>query len=563
MYNSSSTTSSSTSSSSTTSTTLSTTQNACNQRKINMLFNIPPVRLQKVSPYPTYTSQQLNMRRKVEILKYKKNSTQGSQLTAKQRQALISRGNYRGNTVVCTKDHLIPLRTSRSGVPGPIIELVEDQSVPLYNYVKNQFASAVEVTDPKYEWLIRVTYYVDCPASLTNSTNIAMLLIKESITSQFTTFTYSAPVVYYLTGTNIPIDTSGVIVNVELNNMASNIYYGGNPILNNTSVVSFENQNFQVSLQPDSSNTGTTYDYYAKFYAGYMTISNIYLSTYPGFVYNIDLTYNASETVDYSQVSLASNETTTIINNSTFSLTANIDDYYYIDKPQNCEIITSSSTNSKDITFDSFEDTVGAFVNVLDNTNIINYSVTVDHGTNNYDPSGNKYYIDSVISPDISFVSGKIYNFYQSDYSNTGHQLLFSTTPNGTHDSGTQYSDNVIIYGTPGIFGSYTSIVANDETPNLYYYCANHNGMGNGSSLYGSVEGPTGESGTTGTSGEAGTTGTSDDSSDTSGPTGVTGVSDDTFIYPPYAGPPIIDTGTGEGTEVKLIYPPSIGPPII
>ena len=45
-------------------TTLTTTDNACNQRKINMLFNIPPVRLEKAeSPYSKYTSQQLNMRR--------------------------------------------------------------------------------------------------------------------------------------------------------------------------------------------------------------------------------------------------------------------------------------------------------------------------------------------------------------------------------------------------------------------------------------------------------------------------------------------------------------------
>ena len=562
MYSSSSTTSTTTGTNITSSSS-STTDNACKQRKINMLFNIPPVRLEKAkSPYPTYTSQQLNMRRKVEILKYKKNSTQGNRLTSKQTQSMIVRGNYRGNTIVCSNDYLIPVKTSRSNVPGPIIELVEDKNVPLYNYVKDQFASAVEFTEPKYEWLLRITYYIDCPADLTNSTNLAMLLIKESITSQYTTFKYTTPVVYYLRGTNIPFDTSGVLLNVELNNMSANIKYGDNPILNNTSVVSFENQTFQISLQPDSTITGDTYDYYAKFYAGYMTISNIYLSTYPGFVYYFDLTYNASETVDYSQVNIASNETTTIINNSEFSLIANINEYYYIEETQNCQIITSSSSNIKDIAFDSIEDTTGTFVNELDNSNVVNYSVTVAHGTNNYDPSGNKFYIDSIISPDISFVSGNVYNFYQSHYSNTGHQLLFSTTPNGTHDSGTQYSSNVTINGTPGTFGSYISITVTDDTPNLYYYCANHNGMGNGSSIYGSTDGPTGDSGSTGTSGEAGGTGTSDGSTDTSGPTGIDGESD-TFIYPPYAGPPIIDTGIGGSGEVKLIYPPFGGPPTI
>ena len=543
-------------------TTLTTTDNACNQRKINMLFNIPPVRLEKAeSPYSKYTSQQLNMRRKVEILKYKKSSTQGNRLTSRQTQSLISRGNYRGNTIVCSNDYLIPVKTSRSNVPGPIIELVEDKNVPLYNYVKDTLSAAIEFTDPKYEWLLRLLYYIDCPASLTNITNIAMLLIKEPITSNFTTFTYITPVVYYLRGTDIPIDTSGVIVNVELNNMASKIYYGSNSILDNRSVVSVDNQTFQISLQPDASITESTYDYYAQLYAGYMTVSNIYLSTNPGFVYNIGLTYNASETVDYSNVSLASDETTTIINNSSFSLIANVDNYYYIDSPQNCQILTTTSSKDKNTNFDSIEDTDGKLINTSERDNVINYTVTVAHGTNNYDPSGNKFYIDSVVSPDISFVSGKVYNFYQSYYSNTGHLLLFSTTPNGTHDSGVQYTDNVTIYGTPGTFGSYTSITVTDETPNLYYYCAYHNGMGNGSSIYDSVVGPTGESGSTGTSGEAGTTGTTDESTDTSGPTGVTGVSEDTFIYPPYAGPPIIDAGIGGSGEVKLIYPPFGGPP--
>ena len=61
-----------------------------------------------------------------------------------------------------------------------------------------------------------------------------------------------------------------------------------------------------------------------------MTFSNVYLSTNPGFVYNIGLTYNASKLVDYSNVNIASDESTTIINNSTFSLVANIQDNYVL-----------------------------------------------------------------------------------------------------------------------------------------------------------------------------------------------------------------------------------------
>ena len=257
--------------------TISTTQNACNQRRINMLFNIPPVRLEKVSPYPDYTSQQLNMRRKVEILKHNKNSTKGRKLTAKETYALINRGNFRGNRLSCPEDSNIPLPTSRSGVPGPIMNLVEDKSVPLYNYITNTLSSAEEITEPKYEWLVYLLSNITCPESLLNVTRIASLMIKESISNSFTTYTYTTPVVYYLTGRNIPIDTSGVLVTAELNNLTSKIFYGDNLILNDYTFLSVNQPTFTISLQPNPSITESTYDYHAKIYAGYMTFSNVYL----------------------------------------------------------------------------------------------------------------------------------------------------------------------------------------------------------------------------------------------------------------------------------------------
>ena len=55
------------------------TEDACQQRKLFLQFSIPPSRLEKQSPYDgTVTQDQLNMRRKVEILKYKNNNSGGS-----------------------------------------------------------------------------------------------------------------------------------------------------------------------------------------------------------------------------------------------------------------------------------------------------------------------------------------------------------------------------------------------------------------------------------------------------------------------------------------------------
>ena len=92
--------------------------------------------------------------------------------------------------------------------------------------------------------------------------------------------------------------------------------------------------------------------------------------------------------------------------------------------------------------------------------------------------SGNKFYINGTSQATVALTEGKTYRFYQSDSSNAGHPLRFSTTANGTHASGTEYTTGVTYYGTPGTTGAYTQIVVASGAPTLYYYCSNHSGMG-------------------------------------------------------------------------------------
>ena len=50
----------------------------CNQRKRQMLFNVPPIRYNPISPYSGnvyITQSKLDMRRKAEILQYNANKT--------------------------------------------------------------------------------------------------------------------------------------------------------------------------------------------------------------------------------------------------------------------------------------------------------------------------------------------------------------------------------------------------------------------------------------------------------------------------------------------------------
>ena len=90
----------------------------------------------------------------------------------------------------------------------------------------------------------------------------------------------------------------------------------------------------------------------------------------------------------------------------------------------------------------------------------------------------NKYYIDGTRQATVTLSEGATYTFDQSDSSNAGHPLRFSTTSDGTHGGGSEYTTGVTTNGTPGSAGAYTRIIVAVGTPTLYYYCSIHSGMG-------------------------------------------------------------------------------------
>ena len=89
-----------------------------------------------------------------------------------------------------------------------------------------------------------------------------------------------------------------------------------------------------------------------------------------------------------------------------------------------------------------------------------------------------KFYLDGVEAPTATLNEGSTYLIDQSHSSNSGHPLRFSTTSDGTHGGGVEYTTGVTTSGTPGNAGAYTQIVVASGAPTLYYYCTNHSGMG-------------------------------------------------------------------------------------
>ena len=96
-------------------------------------------------------------------------------------------------------------------------------------------------------------------------------------------------------------------------------------------------------------------------------------------------------------------------------------------------------------------------------------------GTQHYDvtvqsvSSANKYFMNGVQQQVLNLVEGNTYVFnYPSS-----HPFRFSTTSNGTHASGSEYTTGVTHNSS-----IQTTIVVAVDAPDLYYYCSIHSGMG-------------------------------------------------------------------------------------
>ena len=90
--------------------------------------------------------------------------------------------------------------------------------------------------------------------------------------------------------------------------------------------------------------------------------------------------------------------------------------------------------------------------------------------------SGGAFIIDGTTRKALTLTKGNTYTFDISSSTLGSHPLRFSTGANG---GGTVItSPNFEIVGTRGTANSYIKLIVPNDTNTLYYYCANHSGMG-------------------------------------------------------------------------------------
>ena len=155
-------------------------------------------------------------------------------------------------------------------------------------------------------------------------------------------------------------------------------------------------------------------------------------------------------------------------------------------------IDTSGSGNQISVAIDSSVATLtgtqtltNKTINLENNIAIVEYAVTVASVG-----GSNKFLIDGEAQATISFNPGIVYRFDLSDNSLSGHPFKLSTTDNGSHNSGSEYTTGKTTNGSQGSAGAYVEYTVNAATSDiLYYYCSSHSGMGGTITVFGSSYG--------------------------------------------------------------------------
>lgn len=333
-------------------------ETACRQRAKRMLFSYPTNRFDIISPYTdsSYTPFDLDMRRKAEILEYKGNTqaSKSNNPTKKQNLSNVLSGKYQTKTygyntyyesvgtyreamditeytynLVVERDMsnnidtdcstgIIYTPSTASGVPGPVINLYKDESVPLYNYSKNTNALALtEDVDPD-KWRIIINENIEVGDDMSGA--LFLLGIMGGIDDPIYTFNFEIPVGMYIRGTAKTLINQYTDLSLSLNKVGNilpidiQVNYNEevvNRIGTNTKLDpdiqfvfksgDFDTIGFSFDLSGNDLfdvSTNTFGSYEIRYYLGQIKVSNMPLYTENGYIYDIITTNNLLFTID-------------------------------------------------------------------------------------------------------------------------------------------------------------------------------------------------------------------------------------------------------------------------
>ena len=286
--------------------------NSITMRNRFKLISVPPQRYDNLqnSPYTnnTFTQEQLNMRRKVEILKYSANqsSTKTNNLTKKEKWAQLVNGasqkrnlpySYIQQNIIsgttnfiqtCPSGTTIYTPTYASNIPGPIMNLYEDPNVPLYMYSKkidnygilNQEVNTTQFT---YDTNLTDIYYDNNDFELRIFKTLNSLYIQKINTTVYT-FNIEVPISLFISA-KVKSNVTGTFnetITMKLVFAPINIFYGTN-IINTDIFMTLPKLPVTLNVSMNLENGSFS----GNQYIGNGFISNLTLNTQPNYVYDI------------------------------------------------------------------------------------------------------------------------------------------------------------------------------------------------------------------------------------------------------------------------------------
>jgi len=281
------------------------------QRNQYLLLSPPPIRYNPISPYPTYTKAQLDMRRKAEILQYSnKSSNQNCKLTKKQQYANLTSGQFKRltrtivksnpiydasndiigytnsatvyNVASCPSDLYLSTPSTSCDVPGPLVYLQYDPTIPLYNYAVNNNALSILSEYETDKW---VPYTNNNILAIDTNTTVFMKLVIQNVENNNYTFTINTPIGLYAAATNASSGASGKI---QISNVALSVYYNDTEMSVNPTFSTYTDASMSYMVTSNSS-------FAASQYIGNLMISNLILASQNGYVYDMKMTFTLSE----------------------------------------------------------------------------------------------------------------------------------------------------------------------------------------------------------------------------------------------------------------------------